>query len=122
LKFKYFHKLASVDFGFWLSKIFGIQWKKVTFFKKEQKNPNFKIPSRSKKNFFGKKFFYEVLTSIRRINVQKISQIGDGQLVTGRMVDSYIKPLLQDASNKLKYVSTIWTDTFGKIFEKLNKN
>jgi hypothetical protein len=26
------NKLASVDFGFWLSKIFGIQWKKVFFF------------------------------------------------------------------------------------------
>jgi hypothetical protein len=33
--------------------------------------------------------FYEVFISIRKINVQKISQIGDG-----RLVDSYKKPLL----------------------------
>jgi hypothetical protein len=32
-----FHRLASVNFGFWLSKIFGIQWKKVTFSKKGKK-------------------------------------------------------------------------------------
>jgi hypothetical protein len=48
--------------------------KKVTFFKKIQNS----IPYRSKKQKqFQKKFFYEVLVSIRRINVQKINQIGD---------------------------------------------
>jgi hypothetical protein len=31
------HKLASVDFGFWLSNFFGMQWKKVSFFKKSKK-------------------------------------------------------------------------------------
>jgi hypothetical protein len=43
------------------------------------------------KNHFGKKFFYEVLISIERINVQKSAK---SEMITGRLVDSYKKPLL----------------------------
>jgi hypothetical protein len=61
---------------------------KCHFFQKRPINQEFKIPSRSKKKLLRKKFFHEVFISIGRINVQKISQIGDGHLV-----GSYKRPL-----------------------------
>jgi hypothetical protein len=41
---------------------------------------------RIEKKYFEKKFFDEVLISIRRINVQKISQIIDGHWLLGRFL------------------------------------
>jgi hypothetical protein len=58
---------------------------KCNFFLKKVKKS--KIPSRSKKKMISeKKFFHEVLISIRRINVQKIFQIGDGHWSLGRFL------------------------------------
>jgi hypothetical protein len=75
---------SILDFGF--QKFLGCNGKKSLLKKKKAENPNFKITSRSKKHFSGKKFFHEVLISIRRINVQKISQIGDGHWSLGRFL------------------------------------
>jgi hypothetical protein len=64
----------------WLQSIFEFGLQKLCSFNRIF-FPKFKIPSRSKKKYFEKKFFLEDLISIERINVQKISQIGDGRLV-----------------------------------------
>jgi hypothetical protein len=81
-----FSQFLSLGFG-----SFAVSIEKVTFFEKKAKKYKFlNSVENEKKNNFGKKIFYEVLISIGRINVQKISQIGDGHLV-----DSYKKPLLK---------------------------
>jgi hypothetical protein len=51
--------------------------RKITLFSKR---------SQKIKNNFGKKFFYEVHISIRRINVRKTIQIGDGHWSLGRFL------------------------------------
>jgi hypothetical protein len=108
----FFYKLVSFDFGFWLSKFFGIQCKKGTFFQKKAKKSklqNFVLID----FFFGKKFFYEVLISIRRINVQKISKNGDDHCSDhGRLVDSYKNLLLIKIINRKFHVATEIGSTF----------
>jgi hypothetical protein len=63
-------------FEFGLQKLCSFNSKWSLFSKKRLKNQKLQVPSGSKKKI-GKKFFHDVLRSIRRINVQKISQIGD---------------------------------------------
>jgi hypothetical protein len=84
---------------FWILafKNFWDPMEKSHFFQKKAKNPNFKIPSISKKKL-GKSSSTKFLYPLGWVNVQKISQIGDG-LVTGRLVDSYKKSLLRNGWN-----------------------
>jgi hypothetical protein len=56
------------------------------FQKKAKKSIFLNSVENEKKTDFGKKFFYDVLISIERINVQKISQIGDGHWSLGRFL------------------------------------
>jgi hypothetical protein len=62
-----------------------LQQKIGTFYKKGQKIKNSKFrPDR--KETCRKKYFHEILISIRRINAQKISQIGDDHWSLGRFL------------------------------------
>jgi hypothetical protein len=72
---------------FWILafKNFWDPMEKSHFFQKKAKKSKFQN-SVQIDFFFGQKFFYEVLISIRRINVQKISQIGDGHWSLGRFL------------------------------------
>jgi hypothetical protein len=76
---------------FWISafKNFWDPMEKYYFFQKKQKNPNFKIPSRSKKKI-GKKSFYEY-----PLGESMLKKSAKSEMVTGRLVDSYKKPLLK---------------------------
>jgi hypothetical protein len=50
---------------------------KFPFFQKEARKSKTQNSAQVEKNYFGKKFYHEVLISNRRINFQKISQFGD---------------------------------------------
>jgi hypothetical protein len=83
----FFHKLASIDFEIWLSKIFGIQWKSHFFKKKSKKVQISKFrPDRKKKS--EKKSSSKFLYPLGESMFKKSAKL---EMVTGRLVDSYKK-------------------------------
>jgi hypothetical protein len=84
------HQLASVNF---LS---------LSFEKKAKKSKFLNSIAERKKKQFRKKFFYKVLISIGRINVQKIRQIGDGLWSLGRFLQKTVLKKISKFSNSEK--------------------
>jgi hypothetical protein len=79
----FFQKLASVDFGFWFSKIYGIEWKKVPFFKKKAKKKQISKFRTDRKKHFRKKVL------LRSSYIHYENQCSKNQMVTSHTVDSY---------------------------------
>jgi hypothetical protein len=87
-----FPQTSSSRFWILAFKFFWDAMEKSHFFQKKQKNPNFKIPSRSKKKISEKSSSTKFLCPLGESMFKKSAK---SEMVTGRLVDSYKKPLLK---------------------------